>query len=85
MSKKKSRAREFTVQALYQWQLSGNNIQDIISQFSVEKKPKTYDVKYFEDLFRGVATNPDDLDELLSPLIDRKIEQVDPVERCGIG
>ena len=82
MSKKRSKAREFAVQAIYQWQVSGNDIQDIVSQFLQEKKPKTYEVDYFQELLRGVATNLTELDEALTPYIDRDIEQVDLVERA---
>lgn len=82
MSKKRSKAREFAVQAIYQWQVSGNDIQDIVSQFLQEKKPKTFEADYFQDLLRGVATNLTELDEALTPYIDRDIEQVDLVERA---
>lgn len=82
MSKKRSKAREFALQAVYQWQMSGNAIGDIVNQFAVEKKPTTYEVDYFKDVFEGVAKNLTELDEKLSPLVDRNIEQVDPVERA---
>jgi len=82
MSKKRSKSREFAVQAIYQWQVSGNEIKDIISQFQQEKNQKYYEVDYFEDLLRGVLTNLTVLDGHLTPLIDRNIEQVDLVERA---
>ncbi len=82
MSKKRSKAREFALQAVYQWQISGNAIKDIVNQFAIEKKPNTYEVDYFKDLFEGIAKNLTELDEKLSPLVDRKIEQIDPVERA---
>ena len=82
MSKKRTKAREFALQAVYQWQLSGNAIHDIVNQFAIEKKPNTYEVEYFKELLEGVAKSLDELDEKLSPLVDRKIEQIDPVERA---
>ena len=82
MSKKRSKAREFALQAVYQWQISGNAITDIVNQFALEKKPSTYEVDYFKDVFEGVAKNLTELDDKLSPLVDRQIEQVDPVERA---
>lgn len=82
MSKKRSKAREFAIQAIYQWQVSGNEVHDIISQFLQEKNRKSFEIDYFQDLLRGVVTNLTDLDELLAPLIDRDIEQVDLVERA---
>lgn len=82
MSKKRSKAREFAVQAMYQWQVSGNDIQDIIGQFLQEKNQKYFETEYFQDLLRGVITGIDKLDDLLKPYIDRDIEQVDLVERA---
>jgi transcription antitermination protein NusB len=82
VSKKRTKAREFALQAVYQWQLSGNAIHDIVNQFAIEKKPNTYEVEYFKELLEGVAKSLDELDEKLSPLVDRKIEQIDPVERA---
>ena len=82
MSKKRSKAREFAVQAVYQWQMSGNELADILRQFAEEKKPKTYETEYFQELLRGVVTNLDDLDAVLDPFVDRDVEKIDPVERA---
>jgi N utilization substance protein B len=82
MSKKRSKAREFAVQAVYQWQMSGNELADILRQFADEKKPRTYEADYFQDLLRGVVTNLTELDEMLAPLVDREVERIDPVERA---
>jgi len=82
MSKKRHRAREYAVQALYQWQVTGNETSQILQQFALEKKSTTYEVEYFKDLVLGVVTRLADLDEAITPLIDRDIEQVDLVERA---
>ena len=82
MSKKRSKAREFAVQAVYQWQMSGNELTDILHQFAEDKKPKTYEAEYFQDLLRGVVTNLTELDAMLAPLVDREVEKIDPVERA---
>ncbi len=82
MSKKRTKAREFAIQAIYQWQVSGNEIQEIIEQFLQEKNLKSFEIEYFQDLLRGVITNLDELDTALAAFIDRDIEQVDLVERA---
>ena len=82
MSKKRSKAREFALQAIYQWQVSGNEIQEIISQFLAEKNLKSFEIDYFQDLLKGVATNLDEVDKSLKPFVDRDIERVDLVERA---
>jgi len=82
MSKKKSQARHHAVQAIYQWQMTGQNIKDIHNQFLEEHDVEEFDVQYFETLLKGVPANMSSLDELLGPFLDRSIESVDPVERA---
>lgn len=82
MSQKRSRSRRIALQAIYQWQMSGQDIGDIINYFLVEQNPKKFEVDYFKGLVRGVATNLSRLDEALSTHVDREIEQIDPVERA---
>ena len=43
---------------------------------------RQYDVRYFEELVRGVPTHLDEIDAHLAPLLDRSIEQVDLIERA---
>ena len=40
------------------------------------------DKDYFRDLLNGVEREKDALDAGLQPLLDRPIEQVDPIERA---
>ena len=70
------------MQAIYQWQMTGQNIKDIHNQFLSEQDVESFEVTYFEGLLRGIPTNLSDLDELLGPCLDRSIESVDPVERA---
>jgi N utilization substance protein B len=82
MSRQRSRSRSLAVQALYQWQMAGQDVADIISHFLVEQDAKTFDTGYFDELVRGVPARLDALDEALSPCIDRRLDAVDPVERA---
>lgn len=72
------------MQALYQWQVTGDDIGEISSQFVAENDSDKYDIDYFRDLFQGVPTHLDELDRELQPLIDRDIERVDLVERAAL-
>ncbi len=81
MSKKRTKARQLAVQALYQWQIAGQNIPDIIEQFMAENDRGVFEIAYFEDLLRGVLGNLNDIDARLGPVLSRPVEQVDPVER----
>jgi N utilization substance protein B len=82
MSEKRSQARKHAVQAIYQWQIAGQDIADIINQFLEEQNLERFEIPYFQELMRGVPTHLVELDELLKPSLDRAIESVDPVERA---
>ncbi|WP_316365060.1 transcription antitermination factor NusB [Candidatus Thiodiazotropha sp. CDECU1] len=82
MSEKRSQARKHAVQAIYQWQIAGQDVADIINQFLEEQDLKSFEIPYFQDLMKGVPSHLVELDELLKPSLDRAIESVDPVERA---
>lgn len=84
MSGKRSKSRQLALQAIYQWQLANQNIKDIIQQFKDDEKPNSYEEEYFADLIRGVPTHLNELDEALTPYLDRAIISVDPVERAAL-
>ena len=82
MSQKRSQARRHAVQAIYQWQMVGQDVGEIINQFLEEQDINSFEVPYFQDLLHGVPSHLVELDELLKPALDRAIESVDPVERA---
>ena len=82
MANKRSRARQHALQALYQWQLTGQDVADIERQFLENEELAKADVGLFVDLLHGVPGNLRELDEALGPLLDRPVERVDPVERA---
>jgi N utilization substance protein B len=82
MSGKRSQARHHAVQAVYQWQMTGQNVVDIEAQFLMEQDQGGFEVPYFKELLHGVPAHLTELDEQLKPCLDRAIESVDPVERA---
>ncbi|MEJ1471847.1 MAG: transcription antitermination factor NusB, partial [Candidatus Sedimenticola sp. (ex Thyasira tokunagai)] len=82
MSKKRSQARHHAVQAVYQWQVTGQDIRDIHNQFLSEQDTGTFELDYFDALLHGIPNHLSELDEKLAPCLDRSIESVDPVERA---
>ncbi|MES9836086.1 MAG: transcription antitermination factor NusB [Candidatus Thiodiazotropha sp.] len=82
MSEKRSQARKHAVQAIYQWQMAGQDVADIINQFLEEQDLGSFEIPYFRELMKGVPGHLGELDELLKPTLDRAIESVDPVERA---
>ena len=82
MSRQRSKARSLAVQAIYQWQVAGQNVPDIVNQFLAEHAGKKVDTDYFRELVEGVPGNLVSLDQGLSPHLDRSLESIDPVERA---
>lgn len=82
MSRSRSLARERAMQALYQWQMTGQNLADIEQQFITEQDMKSVDKGYFKELLHEVPKYIDQFDAMCGELLSRPIEQVDPVERA---
>ena len=74
------RARQFAVQAVYQWQITQVSVTQIIEQFAVDQDMSKTDIPYFKELLIGVVQHIDSLDEKLSPYLSRKIGDVDMVD-----
>ncbi len=75
------RARRCAVQALYQWQMAGQEPRDIVQEFVAERELVSVDMEYFTTLVREVPQHFDTLQADLTPLLDREWRQLDPVER----
>lgn len=78
----RARARRRALQAIYAWQISGGNAQQVIAQFAHEQAHEIADLAYFEDLVTGVLAHRASLDEALAPHLDRGVEEVDAIERA---
>ncbi|QSX30942.1 MULTISPECIES: transcription antitermination factor NusB [Shewanella] len=76
------KARRLAVQAIYSWQLSGNNVADVEHEFLTEQNIDGVDIAYFRELFAGTATKKAQLDEMLLPQLDRDFDDVSPVEKA---
>ena len=78
----RSLARSRALQALYQWQMTGQSVGDIEAQFLTEQEMEGVDKEYFAALLHEVPANLHAFDAHLKPFLDRAIESVDPVERA---
>ncbi|WP_251359037.1 transcription antitermination factor NusB [Kangiella sp. TOML190] len=76
------KAREYAVQAIYQWQMTGNPLNEIEAQYLTTMNSKKVDTEYFQELFMGVLTDLDTVDQKLEPALERDIEDIDPIERA---
>ncbi len=76
------RARRLVVQALYQWQVGGDEVGEIITQFVEGRDWNGVDIDYFRDGMRALGDHSARYDERIEPLLQRSLAMVDPVERA---
>ncbi|SFU42841.1 transcription antitermination factor NusB [Halomonas korlensis] len=86
-------ARELAVQGLYQWQMTGKSITAVEAEFRSQvadedmedhenwhKVMAFADLALFHELLHNVVRFKADLDADISPLLDRRLEELDPIE-----
>ncbi|MEK7322734.1 MAG: transcription antitermination factor NusB [Pseudomonadota bacterium] len=80
MSRARSKARRCALQALYSWQLAGQDLADIEKQFFAEQDVAGADRAYFSELLRNVPQQTTELDAHYRGYLDRSVEDLDPIE-----
>jgi N utilization substance protein B len=81
MKSARRRAREYALQGLYQWQISGNTAADIRAHLAADEHFARADGEYFGALLAGTIAAVDDLGREIAPTLDRRMEELSPVER----
>jgi len=74
------KAREYALQALYQWHMAHADLADIEDEFLIDCNFQKADLPYFRILLYGVPEQVSLLDEKITPLLDRKITELGPIE-----
>ena len=74
-------ARRSVVQALYQWELTGQLSAGIEDSFLDDWGLKGVDQEYFKQLVQGILNYTAELDRVLEQCLDRDLASVDPIER----
>ncbi len=78
----RTRARELMVQALYQKQIAGHSTAELVSQFHEQVAYERVDQPYFDEQFPAISDAQDELEKKIDEIIDRPLDQLDPVERA---
>ena len=76
----RTRARELILQALYQKQIAGHSTDELVSQFHEQVAYARVDQEFFDELLPAISDGQDDIEKKINELIDRPLEQLDPVE-----
>ena len=82
MKNSRRRAREFALQAIYQWLLNESAAENLLAQLKEQKEFPKADQSLAEALLRGVVGNAEALRKLLTPYLDREIKGLSPVEHA---
>ena len=80
--KNRSKSRQFAVQALYSWLLTGHNISDIEVHFIGEHDMEDADVSYFQEILHYTASHKMALTDHMVTFLSRPFAEVDPVEQA---
>tara|TARA_Y100001958_G_C21222331_1_gene547686 strand:- start:1050 stop:1460 length:411 start_codon:yes stop_codon:yes gene_type:complete len=73
------RSRDKVIQSLYEIELSGSDVQEILKDLSLQSK-----YPHFKDFLIGVIESMHDIDKTLSIFLDRDLASLDPIERSTL-
>jgi N utilization substance protein B len=82
LAAERRKARHYGMQALYQWHMAGASVTDIEAEFRADYDFTHVDLEYFQALLHGIPACVDELDAAMEPLLDRKLDDLGPVERA---
>ena len=77
----RSRARELIVQSLYQKQIAGHDIVELLRQFHDRPDYKRVDQSYYDEVLKAICENRESIEKCIDEIADRPLSQLDPVER----
>lgn len=79
---KRHQSRIYAMQALYQWHFTQESPDILLRDFIIEHvtNEKAVDLPYFRQLFLATVNHVVVLDETMTPFLDRRIDQLNPVE-----
>jgi len=78
--KKRKHAREKALQALYQWQLSAEDLDWIRDHYLQEQGIYAGDEAYFLDLLYKIPSRVDELDAAYRNYVENFVDHLDPIE-----
>jgi len=75
-------ARRAAIQALYQWDITKQEANEIEDAFKAIHDLQNVDRKYLKKVIGGVPENLDSIEETIKSHIDRELTSLDPIERA---
>ncbi len=81
MTSPRRRAREFALQGIYQWQFTGEGAAQVLKNLSELDEFDRADQPFLEAQLTGTIAQSEDLRLRIEPLVDRKWDELSPIER----
>lgn len=75
-------ARRNAVQALYQWDMTGQDASTIKSRFIFDERLKGRYLDYFDTLIREIPAHIEEIDAVIERHADRPVSKLDPLEKA---
>ena len=74
-----TRSRDKVLQTLYELELSGEDLKDVLKNHPSEKSNA-----FYKDMLKGVLDNQENIDEIIQNNLDRPFQQLDVIEKNAI-
>ena len=71
-----TRSRDKVLQTLYELELGGEELNEVLKNHSSEKSNK-----FYKEILKGVSENLEGFDETIQDYVDRPIQQLDVIEK----
>ena len=71
-----TRSRDKVLQTLYELELGGEELKEVLKNYSSEKSNK-----FYKEILKGVSENLEGFDETIQDHLDRPILQLDVIEK----
>ena len=81
-SQNRRKSRELVLKAVYRGMINASALKQIIADAKEDPEYGKADEAYFRHLLEGVTSKVEELDSQVAAFIDRKIEELSPVEHA---
>ena len=71
-----TRSRDKVLQTLYELEVGGQELKEVLKNYSSEKSNP-----FYQDMLKGVITDQVKIDKIVEKNLDRPFEQLDPIEK----
>jgi N utilization substance protein B len=82
LSQNRRKSRELVLKAVYRGMINAGEMKQIVLDAQDDPEYNKADEAYFKSLLEGVTGKISELDSQISTFIDRKIEELSPVEHA---